>query len=108
MKRIAVLGGGVAGLAAAWELESSHPSCEVLLLESSPRLGGLVETEHTRDGFLLEHGPDALLTRKPVTKQLLEGLDLASMVSMHPAWRPAPRRTMTNVSAGPARLVMAC
>jgi oxygen-dependent protoporphyrinogen oxidase len=76
----AVLGGGVAGLAAAWQLERARPDAEVLLLEARTRLGGVVETEHTPEGFLLEHGPDALLTRKPVTKQLLDELDLAKEV----------------------------
>jgi oxygen-dependent protoporphyrinogen oxidase len=74
--RIAVLGAGVAGLAAAWELERDHPGVEVLVLEASSRVGGLVETERTADGYLLEHGPDALLTRKPVTRSLLDGLAL--------------------------------
>jgi oxygen-dependent protoporphyrinogen oxidase len=78
MKRIAVLGGGIAGLSAAWELERSAPAADIVLLEGSPRIGGLVHTEHTADGFLLEHGPDALLTRKPVTQELLAGLDLSA------------------------------
>lgn len=67
-QRVVVVGGGVAGLAAAHRLVENAtrgvPSPEVVLLEASSRLGGVVAT-HARDGFLLEDGPDSFVTDKP-------------------------------------------
>jgi oxygen-dependent protoporphyrinogen oxidase len=59
---IAIIGGGISGLSAAWALHK----CEVpyVLLEASPSLGGVIRTE-TRDDFLLEGGPDSMLAQKP-------------------------------------------
>lgn len=63
--RIVVVGAGIAGLAAARALRRSAPAADVVVLEASPRVGGLIETERTTDGFVLEHGADCLLTTKP-------------------------------------------
>jgi oxygen-dependent protoporphyrinogen oxidase len=63
--RIVVVGAGIAGLAAARALRRSAPAADVVVLEASPRVGGLIETERTSDGFVLEHGADCLLTTKP-------------------------------------------
>src|SRR2546421_10613448 len=76
--RIVIVGGGISGLAAAhrlFELQSQNSSAqaegphEVLLLEASERLGGTVRT-HPPDGFLLERGPDPLISEKPPALQL--------------------------------------
>ena len=65
---IAIIGGGIAGLAAAHHLEELSRERELplrfTLLEASGRLGGTIGTEH-RDGFLLEHGPDSFISEKP-------------------------------------------
>lgn len=70
---VAVVGGGITGLAAAYRLVERagrhNRSVHVRLLEAHPRLGGTIHTER-RDGFLLEHGPDSFITQKP------GGLDL--------------------------------
>ena len=59
---MAIVGGGISGLSAAYAL---HKRCvPYLLLEAGPRLGGVIRTE-TRDGFLLEGGPDSMLAQKP-------------------------------------------
>lgn len=73
MKNIAVVGGGIAGLAAAWELRSlaSAGAVRVELIEAGPRLGGSIVTER-REGFVIEGGPDSFLTRKPDAKRLCE------------------------------------
>jgi oxygen-dependent protoporphyrinogen oxidase len=62
--RIVVVGGGVAGLAAAAFVRRDLPAADLLLLEASGRVGGLVETERTA-GFVVEHGADCLVTTKP-------------------------------------------
>ena len=66
--RLVVVGGGIAGLAAAhhaveWSRERGRP-VELTLLEAADRLGGTIQTER-RDGFLVECGPDSFLSEKP-------------------------------------------
>ncbi|MDQ3754519.1 MAG: protoporphyrinogen oxidase [Acidobacteriota bacterium] len=78
--RIAIIGGGISGLTAAYQLtrRASHQSpLEVLLLEAAARLGGTIRT-HWRDGFLLEGGPDAFISEKPEALQLAKQLGLES------------------------------
>jgi protoporphyrinogen/coproporphyrinogen III oxidase len=62
--RVAVVGGGIAGLAAAWRLAQRPDAPAVTLLERDPRLGGKIETERI-DGFTIESGPDSFLAAKP-------------------------------------------
>ena len=57
--KVIVVGAGIAGLAAAWELTRNGVS-DVLVLESERRAGGVIVTEHV-DGFLVEGGPDGFL-----------------------------------------------
>ena len=64
---VAVVGGGITGLAAAWELRRRGVS--FLLLERSPRLGGMIRTD-TTDGFTIDAGPDSLLVHKPAALAL--------------------------------------
>ena len=71
--RIAIVGGGIAGLAAAYELTRRHAN--FLLLEESERFGGVIVSEE-QDGFLLEGGPDSLLTAKPEAVALCRELGL--------------------------------
>jgi protoporphyrinogen/coproporphyrinogen III oxidase len=81
MKRIIVIGGGIAGLAAAHhavELSIQKSlDIEVMLLEASPRLGGAIATERVGD-FLVEAGPDSFITEKPWALRLCERLELTS------------------------------
>ena len=80
--RIVIIGGGISGLAAAYQLtrRASYQSpLEVLLLEASARLGGAIRT-HWRDGFLLEGGPDAFISEKPEALQLAKQLGLESQL----------------------------
>jgi oxygen-dependent protoporphyrinogen oxidase len=77
---VAIVGGGFAGLCAAYRLRERAPHLSCVLLEASERLGGkvLTETIEVDDGrFVVEAGPDAFLAQKPWARQLAVELDLA-------------------------------
>jgi len=96
MKRVAIVGGGVAGLAAAYELARlARDGAEVqgVLFEASARLGGIVETVH-EGGFVIECGPDAWVTEKPWARELAEQLGLGAEVM---ASNDATRKTYVLV-----------
>jgi len=59
---VVIIGGGISGLAAALALEKRGVRYQ--LLEAGESFGGVIRTE-TRDGFVLEGGPDAMLAQKP-------------------------------------------
>lgn len=59
---VAIIGGGISGLSAAYALHKRQ--VPYLVLEAGPSFGGVVRTA-TRDGFLLEGGPDSMLAQKP-------------------------------------------
>lgn len=64
MKRtVAVIGGGITGLAAARALCSARSDLAVTVLEQSDRLGGKILTEHI-NGYIIEGGPDSFLSVK--------------------------------------------
>ena len=66
MKRVAIVGGGISGLAAAFALEERRQggeSLEYVVYEASPRFGGVLVTEQV-DGCLVEAGPDSFLSEK--------------------------------------------
>jgi oxygen-dependent protoporphyrinogen oxidase len=78
-RRVVVVGGGIAGLAAAHRLvehAQDGAALDVVLLESSGRLGGSVETERT-GGFVLEQGADSMITDKPWGVALCERVGIA-------------------------------
>jgi oxygen-dependent protoporphyrinogen oxidase len=70
---IAIIGGGISGLSAAWTLHKRQ--VPYLLLEAGSSLGGVIRTE-TRNGFLLEGGPDSMLAQKPEAVALCRELGL--------------------------------
>ena len=71
---VVVVGGGVAGLAAAWALGTR--GTRVVVIERSDRLGGLVETERPAQGVTIEHGADAVASNKPGGLPVLAALGL--------------------------------
>lgn len=75
MSRVIIIGGGITGLSAAWALRQSPDPLEIVILEQSTQLGGCIHTELV-DGFLMEHGPDVFLARKPEATQLCKALSL--------------------------------
>ncbi|HEX9107662.1 MAG TPA: protoporphyrinogen oxidase, partial [Longimicrobiales bacterium] len=64
MRRVVIVGGGIAGLAAAYRLTQAQPDLAVTLVEREPRLGGKIVTDRV-DGFVIEGGPDTFLSYKP-------------------------------------------
>jgi oxygen-dependent protoporphyrinogen oxidase len=76
---VIVIGGGLAGLAAAHRLTElaaeRRAPIRVTLLEAAPRLGGSIATERI-DGFLVEAGADSFLTEKPWALALCRRLGL--------------------------------
>ena len=70
---VAVIGGGVSGLTAAYELRKRKRS--VAVLEKEPRAGGIIQTERVGD-FIIDAGPDALLVQKPAGVALCNELGL--------------------------------
>jgi protoporphyrinogen/coproporphyrinogen III oxidase len=89
--RIVVVGGGIAGLAAAHRLleinNERSLGLEVMLFEASSRLGGAIVTERV-DDFLVEAGPDSFISEKPWALRLCERLGLASrLISTQAAYQ---------------------
>ena len=83
--KVAVIGGGIAGVSAAYELARS--GVEFTLYEASGRLGGIVETVR-RDGFVVECGPDSWVTEKPWARELAVELGLEDeIIPSNDRWR---------------------
>jgi oxygen-dependent protoporphyrinogen oxidase len=97
---IAVIGGGIAGMAAAWEL--ARQGHEVTLLEASPQLSAKLSTT-TRDGLRYDRGPDSYLLRTPRANELLATLDLDLV---HPATSSAALATPRGRRPIPTGLVL--
>jgi len=86
-RRVAVVGGGIAGLAAAHRLIELAPGCEVRLLEKASRLGGVLETVH-QQGFQVELSADNFITTVPYALELCRRLGLSDqLVQTNPECR---------------------
>ncbi|HVA02451.1 MAG TPA: protoporphyrinogen oxidase [Acidimicrobiales bacterium] len=72
---VAVVGGGIAGLSAAWELSHMVPHARIVVLESAGRLGGKLHTGQI-GGRAVDLGPDAFLARRPEAVALCGELGL--------------------------------
>jgi oxygen-dependent protoporphyrinogen oxidase len=81
MIRVAIIGGGISGLAAAFALEQHRRAgkVEYTLYEGSPRLGGVLRTEHIQ-GCIVEAGPDSFITEKPWVAELCRTLGLGDQL----------------------------
>ena len=77
MNRVAVIGGGISGLSAAYFLSKARVPC--ILIEELPRLGGLIRTDNV-DGTLVEAGPDSFIARKPWAMDLIREIGLTDQV----------------------------
>jgi oxygen-dependent protoporphyrinogen oxidase len=79
MNRIVIVGGGIAGLSAAYYATKNIPAARITLIESSNHWGGKITTDRaTFNGgqFIIEGGPDTFLATKPYAVALCEELDL--------------------------------
>src|SRR5271165_2527495 len=81
MTRIAIIGGGISGLAAAFTLEEHRRggAVDYTLFESSPNLGGVLRTERIHD-CIVEAGPDSFITEKPWAADLCRALGLGDQL----------------------------
>ena len=128
---VAVIGGGISGLAAAHRLMELNPAVNVTVFEAGDRCGGVIETEHA-DGFQIELGPDSMLKTLPWGTSLCERLGITDELDgtdtrQQQTWilrsgrlQPlpeglaimAPRRLwptiMSPILSLPAKLRMAC
>ncbi len=78
MKRVVVIGGGIAGLSAAYSLrehQKQGSEFEVVVIERKERVGGNIRTERV-DGFIIEGGPDCFLSEKPWAMELCKRIGL--------------------------------
>jgi len=81
-RRVAIIGGGISGMAAALrlsELSTPRNPLEIHLFEAGPQLGGLVASEQIGD-CLIERGADSFITNKPGGVQLCRKLGLESQL----------------------------
>lgn len=86
-KRVAIIGGGISGLTAAYRLHQA--GLQPVLFEASDRVGGVIHTTR-KDDCLLELGPDCWATNKPAAMELVNELGLADQVQ---GTRPETRRS---------------
>ena len=113
--RVAVVGGGISGLVAAYRLRSAlGPDLELILLERRDRLGGTLRTDEL-GGEPVDVGAEAFLDRRPEIPALLGELGLSDQL-VHPAGRrpliwsggavhPLPERTLMGIPSGPEAVV---
>jgi protoporphyrinogen/coproporphyrinogen III oxidase len=81
--RVAIIGGGISGLSAAFTLqqrrERANENLEYMVFEASPRLGGVLRTDRV-DGCIVEAGPDSFLTEKPWAADLCRSLGIGDQL----------------------------
>ena len=71
---LVIIGGGIAGLAAAYEAQ--RRGLHVRVLEATDRPGGVIQSERI-DGFVVDRGPDSMLVQKPAAVALCRELGIA-------------------------------
>lgn len=113
--RVVVVGGGISGLAAAWDL--AQEDVDVVLLEAAPRVGGPLQTAELAAGttpVTVDVGAESLLARRPEAVELAREVGLArdlvqpattrAAVVLRGQRHPVPRGTVMGVPADPASM----
>ncbi|WP_202619255.1 protoporphyrinogen oxidase [Ornithinimicrobium cavernae] len=111
--RYLVIGGGISGLAAAWELVQHVDGSRVTVLDAGDRPGGKLRGEPV-GGVRVDVGAESVLARRPEALELIREVGLGEAM-VHPtgvsaaiwsreALHPVPRRTLLGVPADPADL----
>lgn len=101
--RVVVIGGGIAGLAVAYELQQQQ--IPFTLLEAGDRVGGVILSEEL-DGFVLDGGPDSLLVHKPDGIKLCQELGLGTRLVVTKLPRLAYIQRAGRLHALPAASVL--
>jgi oxygen-dependent protoporphyrinogen oxidase len=91
MNEVIVIGGGIAGLATAYELH--RRAVPFVLFENSSRAGGVILSEQT-EGFTIDAGPDALLVQKP------DGIRLCQELGLGPRLVPTKPPRLAYIQRG--------
>ena len=76
MSRIVIVGGGISGLALAWQLQQRLPTAAITLLEATTRAGGQVWSQE-KQGFRIELGANGFLDNKPGALRLCRELGIS-------------------------------
>jgi oxygen-dependent protoporphyrinogen oxidase len=107
---VAVVGGGISGLTAAWELIRADPTLQITVLDAGDEVGGKLRRA-TVAGVSIDVGAESMLARRPEAVGLVEELGLADRL-VHPEpvgasiWsrgrlHPMPKGTLMGVPASP-------
>lgn len=107
--RVVVVGGGIAGLAAAYRLRTLRPDARITIVESSSRLGGKLRTREVAGGAV-DVGAEAFVLRNPAAARLVDELGLTDRL-VHPVLAaatvraagrtvPLPKRTFLGLPSG--------
>lgn len=99
-----VIGGGISGLTAAWELVNTTKALAVTVLEASERLGGVIKTGEIA-GREIDAGPDSFVARRPEATDLCEQLALTGEL-LAPATGQAYVFSRGRLAALPSGLVL--
>uniref|UniRef100_A0A8B9F9V8 Protoporphyrinogen oxidase n=1 Tax=Amazona collaria TaxID=241587 RepID=A0A8B9F9V8_9PSIT len=98
---VAVVGGGISGLAACYYLARGPHPPKVLLLEAGARLGGWLQSTRAADGAVFEHGPRGIRPGGAAgadTLHMVSELGLADAVLPVPGDHPASRNRFLYVA----------